>query len=51
MYVLRVSPQLRPASLGESPLAKSGSDLGSFQIIASALGLEDCDIFVCTLYE
>ena len=36
--------QLPPASLGASPRSASGSDPGSFQITASALGLGACEI-------
>ena len=36
--------QLLPASLGGSPISASGSDSGSFQVTASALGLGVCDI-------
>ena len=36
--------QLPPASLGGSPGLAGGSDPGSFQISASALGLRVCEI-------
>ena len=36
--------QLSPASPGGSPRSEDGSDTGSFQITASALGPRECEI-------
>lgn len=41
--------QLSPAFQGDSSRSAVGSDAGSFQIIASALGPRVCEIFVCPL--
>ena len=42
--------QLSPASPGVSPRSANGSDPGSFQITASALGLRSCEI-LCVPYK
>ena len=48
IYVPSGESQLPPASLGGSPSLASGSDSGSFQIIASLMGLEIlCVSFKC----
>ena len=43
--------QLPPASLGDSPRSASKSDQGLYQIVASALGLGVCEIFVGALSD
>ena len=43
-WCLQVESQLPPSSLEGCLVSVSGSDLGSFQTIASALGLGECEI-------